>query len=146
MGKGDHIKAKRLGGLYTHHGIDVGDGTVVHLDGDPFRRKHARVRRVPLEEFARGAQVKPVRHGDVARDPEETVGEAMLRLGEAGYDLFRNNCEHFARGCKSGEPKSHQVERALRAGALTVAGAAVVGGAVVLRVVLGRKKQSGGRA
>jgi hypothetical protein len=24
MARGDHVKVKRMGGLYTHHGIDVG--------------------------------------------------------------------------------------------------------------------------
>lgn len=146
MGKGDHIKAKRLGGLYTHHGIDLGDGTVVHLDGDPFRRKHARVRLSPIEVFSRGAKVKPVPHGEVARDPDETVGEAMHRLGETGYDLFRNNCEHFARACKTGEARSRQVEKALRAGVVAAAGVAVVGGALALTILLGSKRVSGGRA
>lgn len=29
--KGDHLKSSR--GLYTHHGIYVGDGNVIHYSG-----------------------------------------------------------------------------------------------------------------
>ena len=30
MARGDHIKVRRRGLLYAHHGIDLGDGTVAH--------------------------------------------------------------------------------------------------------------------
>ncbi|OPY55810.1 MAG: NC domain protein [Pelotomaculum sp. PtaU1.Bin035] len=43
--------------------------------------------------------------------PSETVQRARNRLGEADYDLFGNNCEHFAIWCKTGMHRSYQVER-----------------------------------
>ncbi|MBW4477411.1 MAG: lecithin retinol acyltransferase family protein [Tolypothrix brevis GSE-NOS-MK-07-07A] len=35
---------------------------------------------------------------------------AKRRLGEKEYNLFYNNCEHFAHYCKTGEHRSRQVE------------------------------------
>ena len=43
-------------------------------------------------------------------DPELVVQRALSRLGEADYDLFENNCEHFAVWCKTGRSHSTQVE------------------------------------
>jgi len=51
MACGDHIRARRFG--YWHHGIDCGDGTVIHYEGELFRAKDAKVRRVTWHEFAR---------------------------------------------------------------------------------------------
>jgi hypothetical protein len=36
---------------------------------------------------------------------------AKAKLGESGYNLFGNNCEHFATWCKSGDWESQQVGR-----------------------------------
>ncbi|HRT20579.1 MAG TPA: lecithin retinol acyltransferase family protein, partial [Candidatus Hydrogenedentes bacterium] len=36
MARGDHIKVRRF--LYSHHGIDCGDGTVIHYTGSPLHR------------------------------------------------------------------------------------------------------------
>lgn len=143
MARGDHIKVKRFGGLYTHHGIDLGDGTVVHLDGEPLRRKHSKVKRSPMDEFLKGKQAKAVRHKEAVRPEEETVMEALGRMGEAGYDVFRNNCEHFAHACKTGVAKSRQVERAALAGLAAAAGVVVVGGALVLTAALAKKDATG---
>ena len=44
--------------------------------------------------------------------PEQTIRIARERLGEGGYDLLRNNCEHFATSCVFGKPFSLQAEKA----------------------------------
>ena len=47
MAKGDHLYVDRGLGSFTHHGIDCGDGTVIHYkDGDSIKRS---------EEFSPGA-------------------------------------------------------------------------------------------
>jgi Lecithin retinol acyltransferase len=53
---GDHIYVQRLGGVYAHHGIDCGDGSVIHYTGE---RWHAprRVQRTPVECFADGGEI-----------------------------------------------------------------------------------------
>lgn len=43
--------------------------------------------------------------------PEETIRRAKQRIGENGYNLFCNNCEHFALWCKTGVSMSFQVQR-----------------------------------
>ena len=146
MARGDHIKVKRFRGLYSHHGIDMGDGTVVHFDGEPFRGQKAKVTRSPMEEFLKGQPARPVRHKDAVRPEDETVLAALERMGESGYHLFLNNCEHFAHACRTGAAKSRQVERAVRVGLAAVAGVAVVGGALVLTTALAKKNASGKNA
>jgi len=56
MGRADHIFVSRLGGLYTHHGIDLGDGYVVHYQGEDWRR--SRVRRTTVDTFLEGGKLE----------------------------------------------------------------------------------------
>lgn len=44
---------------------------------------------------------------------DETVQRARSRLGEGGYNLALNNCEHFAVWCKTGVKDSSQVNSIL---------------------------------
>ena len=44
---------------------------------------------------------------------EETVARARSKLGEGGYNLALNNCEHFAVWCKTGVKDSSQVNNIL---------------------------------
>ena len=44
---------------------------------------------------------------------DETVKRARSRLGEGGYNLALNNCEHFAVWCKTGVRDSSQVNNVL---------------------------------
>ena len=48
----------------------------------------------------------------------EIVKRANSKVGEKGYNLLLNNCEHFARRCCHGEWKSTQAD-ALMLGLLT---------------------------
>jgi len=122
MARGDHIKVRRCGGLYAHHGIDMGDETVIHLDGEPWRSQHARVCRTDKATFLKGGKLRVVRYPKGARSGEEAAQAAEMHLSRAGYCLWRNNCEHFATFCKTGKPMSRQVLRAVLVGG-TVAGA-----------------------
>lgn len=47
--------------------------------------------------------------------PMETVARARSKLGERGYNLLLDNCEHFAVWCKTGLCQSEQVEKFLNA-------------------------------
>ncbi len=115
---GDHIYVvNSIGGIpFQHHGIDMGDGTVVHLAPQSGARIALRdtsdefaVRRDSMEEFCRGASPERVEHID-ALSPHEVVANAERRLGETGYDLLEGNCEHFATWCATGHSESHQIE------------------------------------
>lgn len=47
-------------------------------------------------------------------DAEVVVQRALSRVGETGYHLLWNNCEHFATWCKTGHEHSTQVHAAQR--------------------------------
>ena len=150
MARGDHIKVSR--GLYSHHGIDVGNGEVIHYSGelpDLSEKKNAVVCRVSKTVFADGGKVLIVIHEEGnCFPPEETVRRAELHLGGGlrKYGIGLNNCEHFARWCKTGTKTSRQVEGA--AAGLAVGNAArvaaraggpwgwVIGGAIFLASLL----------
>ena len=98
----------RRGRRYSHHGIDCGDGTVIHYVGA--RGSDRYVARTPLDEFASGSevQVRTYKHRLTA---DETIRNAESRLGSVGYHLVRNNCEHFAVWSVTGRAASSQVRR-----------------------------------
>jgi len=63
--------------------------------------------------------------GTDAHSADAVVERAESRLGEWSYDLFVNNCEHFAVWCKTGVSRSRQTE-ALFGGFLDPTGIASV--------------------
>ena len=102
----DHLEVPRQHGLFNHHGIDLGDGTVAHyLEGREILRS-------PLEEFSQGQPLRVINY--VEASPQGvTLRRAMGRLGEQDYNLLFNNCEHFATWCKTGRHRSGQVDSVL---------------------------------
>jgi hypothetical protein len=132
MAKGDHVYVNC--GVYDHHGIDCGDGTVIHYEG---KYRGGRITRVPKTTFANGKTIHVQQYSEKTvavalanaktavvladgktiyiRDlleksysHEAVVVRAESRLGEEGYDLIFNNCEHFATWCKAGIHESKQ--------------------------------------
>lgn len=110
MARGDHLYVDRLGGLYNHHGIDCGDGTVIHYWPDGILLSSS-VKRTDLREFAEGGFVK-VRSYAECDPPETVIGRAVSSLGARGFDPLTFNCEHFAVWCKTGRVESYQVRSA----------------------------------
>lgn len=107
MGRGDHIYINC--GVYTHHGIDCGDGTVIHHPGGLAQKMNVVISRTTMASFASGKQVF-VREYKSPLSPDIVILRAESQLNKAGYDLFYNNCEHFATWCKTGYKKSEQVD------------------------------------
>jgi Lecithin retinol acyltransferase len=106
--RGDHICAGRPGGI-RHDGIYLGNGQVIHMASTPGQGKRgARVQVSTLSEFASGQPVTVRPYAD-SDDPEVIIRRAMSRLGEGGYNLVFNNCQHFARWCATGQHCSEQV-------------------------------------
>ena len=104
MAAADHLEVPRQHGLFNHHGIDLGDGTVAHyLEGREILRS-------PLEEFSQGQPLRVISHA-AASPVGVTLRRAMGRLGEQDYNLLFNNCEHFATWCKTGRHRSGQVAK-----------------------------------
>ena len=109
MAAADHLEVPRQHGLFNHHGIDLGDGTVAHyLEGREILRS-------PLEEFSQGQPLRVISHAE-ASPVGVTLRRAMGRLGEQDYNLLFNNCEHFATWCKTGRHRSGQVDSRIEAG------------------------------
>ena len=103
MTTADHLQVPRRHGLFNHHGIDLGDGTVAHyLEGREILRS-------PISEFSQGEVVSVLNHAN-ASPAGVTLRRAMGRLGEQNYNLLFNNCEHFATWCKTGRHRSEQVD------------------------------------
>jgi len=110
MARGDHIRAGR--GVYSHHGIDLGDGRVVHYSGLADSLRAGPVVLTTLDRFAAGRPVHVVSHRR-GLDPDEVVDRALSRLGEERYNLLWRNCEHFATWAATGRSRSRQVRRAV---------------------------------
>ena len=106
MSIGDHISVCH--GVYTHHGIDLGDGRVVHYGRGLQDIENAKVEIVSMEKFSGGKEVNVVKSVK-AFSSEQIAWRAMSRIGERCYDLFDNNCEHFVNWCRSGRAISTQV-------------------------------------
>ncbi|AFZ42646.1 PspA/IM30 family protein [Halothece sp. PCC 7418] len=109
MARGDQIYILEpfvnFQGMYEHHGIDCGDGSVIHL-----RKYNETITRTSFGEFTKSQKVY-VKHYPLAFVPDAVVHRAESRLGEkARYNLLFNNCEHFATWCKLGHSHSQQVK------------------------------------
>ena len=117
---GDIIRV-RLGSVY-HYGIFVSEAEVIAFGLPPTvenlkRQQDIRVLSTDIDVFSCG---NPVETAQLSlkeklrrKSPDRTVEEARARLGEGGYDLIHNNCEHFINEIVFGEKTSEQ-ERAVR--------------------------------
>lgn len=131
MAAADHLQARRQHGLFLHHGIDLGDGTVAHyLEGREILRS-------PRADFSRGELISTVDYPEGSCSAVGvTLRRAMGRIGEQRYNLLFNNCEHFAHWCKTGRHRSAQVEDWLHTGSL---GALALGQFVPAAVLTGAR-------
>jgi len=135
---GAHLVTRRFG--YTHHGIYVGAGRVVHYAGLSRVTNRRPVEEVSLEVFAAGRSVS-IRDESSAHYSAETIAvRARSRLGENRYAMVTNNCEHFCAWCLHGESRSEQIERIF---ALPRAFTAAI---VYARRLMRRKPAAGGGA
>lgn len=103
-----HLVTARRG--YTHHGIYVGDGRVVHYAGLSRSWRSGPVEEVSLAEFACGREIRVRTCDNPQFEPGEVVARARSRLGEDRYQILANNCEHFCEWCLRGRNRSSQVE------------------------------------
>ena len=127
--KGDHIRVSR--GIYNHHGVYISDEEVIHFTGvdndNILDWSKNEVIKTNLYEFLRGGELEVKEYTEEELDDlypvEHIVHYARGCLGDAGYNLIINNCEHFANMCTLGRFRSRQVENffesILRANKLT---------------------------
>ena len=106
---GAHVVTPRTG--YSHHGIYVGGGLIVHYRGFERGMRIGPIETVSIERFARGRPLRVVEAGAPYFEPSAIVHRAMSRIGEDRYHVLTNNCEHFCEWCVHAEQRSYQVER-----------------------------------
>jgi phosphopantetheinyl transferase len=107
----------RLGSIY-HYGIFVSEDEVVQFGPPPVGARapddKIAVCTTDIEDFCLGniVEIAVLERRERRFSPEETVARARARLGEGGYNLIHNNCEHFAYECALGVSRSTQEEDA----------------------------------
>ena len=115
---GDIIRVK-AGSIY-HYGIYLSDDEIVQFGAKPqlgliVPDSSVRVISTDISNFLLGGflEVAELSRKELKkrRSPEDTAIYAKSRLGEAGYDIFANNCEHFVYECAFGEAKSEQSDK-----------------------------------
>ena len=119
--RGDHIRVCRMNGIYYHHGVYVSDAEVIHFTGDDddsvLDWSKAHVIKTSLARFLNGGSVEVKEYNDSELQDlypvEGIVNYARSCLGDGGYNLIFNNCEHFANSCTLGRFRSRQVENVL---------------------------------
>ena len=109
--KGVHLWVRRCG--YTHHGLGIGNGEVIHYSGLANGLESGPITKVTLEEFSNGSKIRTKRRRKRKYNVGESVRRAKKRLGEDAYSLWGNNCEHFVNWCIMGNHVSSQVDKAV---------------------------------
>lgn len=96
LNPGDHIYCQRRFG-YSHHGIYAGCGEVwayQGLDSDDIK-----VQKMTLVEFSNGDTINRLNY-DADFDTNTILTRASSRDAELMYDVFNNNCMHYAYWCR----------------------------------------------
>ena len=108
---GDMIRVKVK--FYYHYGIFVDENTIIQFgmpDNSNTPPDEIEVMTTDIETFSNGEFVECAEAEKAEtkkrRSPKEIVEIALSRLGEKGYNILNNNCEHFANECYFGERNS----------------------------------------
>ena len=117
---GCHVRVKINN--YYHHGIYVGEGNVVQF-GMPFDAlkfeasdvSQIKVILSPLKDFTMGnnfIEVYCYSKSEARQKQKESdiIKTAMSHLGDSGYNILTNNCEHFANYCVFLKKQSDQID------------------------------------
>lgn len=116
---GDMIRVKV--GPIDHYGVFVSEQEVIQF-GHPRRdltaanpKEDIRVFASSAAEFAAGGMVETAEMNlaeQLRRHPRrKTIALARSRIGENGYDILHNNCEHFANWCVFGKSVCSQTDQ-----------------------------------
>lgn len=109
---GAHLVTHRAG--YSHHGIYVGNGRVIHYSGFCTTLRRGPVEEVSLARFAGAHPVVVSDETNARYVGREAVQRARSRIGENRYRLLTNNCEHFCTWCLDGVGRSEQVRACMK--------------------------------
>ncbi|KAE9301538.1 hypothetical protein PF008_g22722 [Phytophthora fragariae] len=123
--------------MFRHLALYIGDGYVVHFWSDTLGKRSIRIDSVAKVRRASGAPERWTEELDEWMGLEAFPQNVMLeragsRLGDEGYSILTNNCEHFVTWVRYGQKRSPQISSHVRQAAdITVM---LVGGVVVAAV------------
>ena len=109
---GHHLVTPRAG--YTHHGLYVGQGLVIHYEGKN-DGNNGQITKVTLADFCDGNTYEIRDYSLRVYSRKESVARAYERLGESNYSILFNNCEQFVAWCIMGIGYSEQINTAVSA-------------------------------
>lgn len=130
--EGDLVEFNR--GPYSHWGVYIGNEEIVHLSGDEndgingqvglthfftisgVRFNKAKVVKENFWKVTADSKAKKNNGKDrkcTPLSPDEVVEKALSMMGEIGYNVLWNNCEHFAAFCRYGQKWSEQADKFL---------------------------------
>uniref|UniRef100_A0A8W8LA55 LRAT domain-containing protein n=1 Tax=Magallana gigas TaxID=29159 RepID=A0A8W8LA55_MAGGI len=165
--KGDQLEFHR--GWYSHWAVYIGNEEVIHLAGDEndglngnINPSHAfticgksfnkaLVKRENVWKVVLDSKVEINNNKDrKCKRPivlcqhhvgpiYEIVEEAIMKIGDIGYNVLWQNCEHFAAYCRYGVNWSEQADNFVTA--VFATGAVVALGALIKEMVIGDKKE-----
>ena len=113
---GDVIRVKA--GVLYHYGLFVNEDQVVQFGLNPLARQNVKDNQVEvcitdIDGFLLDGDLERgvVQFKDGLRfSRKKSVKIAFSRLGQKGYNLLHNNCEHFVYECVFGKKKSEQTD------------------------------------
>ncbi len=114
---GDVVRVKA--GSIWHYGIYVSDDEVIQFGATPtsaamLMGADIAVISSDIDSFLIGGFLEVAvfdkKELKSKRPPEEIVKAARSRIGEEGYHILHNNCEHFAFECATGQHRCEQVD------------------------------------
>lgn len=99
--------------FYYHYGIFVSEDEIIQfgLPTDP-QKEAAQIKVLvsDISTFLGGGQVETAvldaNEKRTVRKNADIVKIARSRIGEGGYDILHNNCEHFVNDCAFGKAES----------------------------------------
>ena len=111
---GDLIRVRA--GSLRHYGVFVSEAEVIQFGPPPGVRPpdeaEITVIATDIDAFAGGQIVEAAVTGRKRLPPEKSIALARARLGEKGYSLLHNNCEHFVTECVLGERRCDEADAA----------------------------------
>ena len=117
---GDMIRVKVK--FYYHYGVFLDENRVVQFglpDNTGIPPEQIAVIMTDCQTFLQGGTVETACltfwEKRRRRPPAKTEAYALSRLGQTGYHILHNNCEHFAYDCVMGKPFCELEQQALTA-------------------------------
>ena len=120
---GDHISwPAKASSIVQHHVLVVAPKggnsfRIIHVteqeDGSSKSGSHCAVEEIVIdlgEKICKGILRRYDHDPKFCCEPTEVVNKARKKIGPFDYDLITNNCEHFARGCKTDNSQSYQAD------------------------------------